>query len=379
MKTNTKQVSLKKLMMSAVLGLSLVNTACSKSATFSLMSDQANFQQNSSETNGKIDVLFVVDNSGSMKSSQDNLAASFSHFIELFTEKGFDYQIAVTTSDAYRSQFVTDPVTAAAFAKYKDGIAPNKTGVFIIKPDPSATDAAAEKVRIETLFKKNIIQGINGNGDERVFSSFEASLTHAINSPANIGGTFPRADAFLSVIVISDEEDFSQTTAGSNESYTNPNLIPVNHYVDFLDGLKFATPDNRSSRYNVNNISIIDQACLTKIGGNAQKIGKRYIELTQLTNGISGSLCEDFGPILAEISHKIVELVTQFYLDRIPQDSTLQIFVNGVNVPRLSSGDPQPWNGFLYHPETNSVTFHGTSVPPQGAQISVKFDPKTIK
>ncbi|RYZ64741.1 MAG: hypothetical protein EOP05_21590 [Proteobacteria bacterium] len=71
--------------------------------------------------------------------------------------------------------------------------------------------------------------------------------------------------------------------------------------------------------------------------------------------------------------------MTQFYLDRIPQDSTLQIFVNGVNVPRLSSGDPQPWNGFLYHPETNSVTFHGTSVPPQGAQISVKFDPKTIK
>ncbi|RYZ65500.1 MAG: hypothetical protein EOP09_14155, partial [Proteobacteria bacterium] len=36
-----KQVSFQKLMMTTLLGLSLVSTACSKSASFSLMSDSA--------------------------------------------------------------------------------------------------------------------------------------------------------------------------------------------------------------------------------------------------------------------------------------------------------------------------------------------------
>lgn len=361
--TVMKQVSLKKLMMSTVLGLSLINSACSKTASFSLLSDQNNFQQNSSETNGKIDVLFVIDNSGSMASSQQRLANSFSHFIELFTEKGFDYRIAVTTTDTWRAKYITDQ----SIAKFRSGGPVNgQSGVYLITPQTQ---------NINATFLQNIMQGTNGNGDERAFESMERTLAHTLNDEFN----FPRPDAFMSVIIVSDEEDYSNNTASVHEDYNFAGLYPVDNYVNFLDTLVGTTPASRSSKYNVNSISIKDQACLTSIGGNAQKIARRYTELVQKTNGISGSLCEDFGPTLAEISHKIVELATQFYLDRIPQEDTLQIFINGINVPKLASGDPQPWNGFLYHAETNSVTFHGSSVPPQGSQISVKFDPKTIK
>ncbi len=359
----TKKVAFRKLMMSTLLGLSLSTTACSKSATFSLMSDQNNFQQNASETNGKIDVLFVIDNSGSMASSQQKLAESMSHFIELFTAKGFDYRIAVTTTDTWRTKYTTDQSNA----KFKDGGPVNgRSFVYMITP---------QTPRVNEVFMQNILQGTGGNGDERAFESMERTLTHSSNADFD----FPRADAFMSVIVVSDEEDFSNNTGSMHEDYNFAGLYSVDYYINFLDTFTGATPDTRSSRYNVNSISIKDQACLSSIGGNAQKIARRYVELAQKTNGISGSICEDFGETLASISSKIVELITQFYLDREPVESTLQVFVNGVTVPKLASGDPQPWNGFLYHPETNSVTFHGNAVPPQGATISVKFDPKTIK
>lgn len=359
----TKNVSFRKLMMSTLLGLSLSTTACSKSASFSLMSDENNFQQNASETNGKIDVLYVIDNSGSMASSQQKLAESMSHFIELFTAKGFDYRIAVTTTDTWRTKYTT----SQTIAKFKNGGPVNGTsGFYLITP---------QTPDVNNVFMQNILQGTGGNGDERAFESMERTLTHELNDEFD----FPRADAFMAVIIVSDEEDFSNNTSSMHEDYNFAGLFTVDYYVNFLDGFVGATPANRSSRYNVNSISIKDQACLSAIGGNAQKIAARYVELVQKTNGISGSICEDFGETLANISVKIVELVTQFYLDRVPNEATLQVFVNGVSVPKLASGDPQPWNGFLYHADTNSVTFHGNSVPPQGAVISVKFDPLSIK
>lgn len=366
MKTQvTKNVSFQKLMMSAVLGLSLMSTACSKSASFSLMSDANNFQQNSSETNGKIDVLFVIDNSGSMQESQQDLADNMHRFIEQFASKGFDYRLAVTTTDAWRSKYTTG-TTASNFAKFKDGYGSdpaNHTGIYIVTPQTPNGDE---------VFLKNVLQGINGNGDERAFESMQATLAHSVNDEFG----FPRPDAFMSVIILSDEEDFSNNTKDMHEDYNYAGLYTVDSFVNFLDTKTAATVDNRSSKYNVNSISIKDQACLSSKGG---KIAKRYIELAQKTNGISGSLCEDFGTTLADISHKIVELVTQFYLDRVPREETLQVAVNGVNIQKLSSGDPQPWNGFLYHADTNSITFHGSAVPPQGASIAVKFDPLTIK
>jgi hypothetical protein len=51
------------------------------------------------DVNKKVDVLVVIDNSGSMGEEQANLAANFGPFIETLEERGADYRIAVTTTD----------------------------------------------------------------------------------------------------------------------------------------------------------------------------------------------------------------------------------------------------------------------------------------
>ena len=48
----------------------LANVACgSRNMSFDLLSESASFNQSSAEVNGKIDILWVIDNSGSMDTS----------------------------------------------------------------------------------------------------------------------------------------------------------------------------------------------------------------------------------------------------------------------------------------------------------------------
>lgn len=302
-----------------------------------------------------MDILWVIDNSGSMDSSQQNVAANFQSFMNVFQSKSFDYQMAVTTSDAYKVLF-GQPAT---MAKFKDGTDwTSHTGVFMVKPTT---------VNPVQTFVTNALQGIYGSGDERVFQSIKSALD------SNLNAGFMRSGSFLSVIIVSDEDDFSWDGSSSiDNQYNNPSLHTVNQYVSYLDALTHSTPGNRT--YNVNAITILDQACLDTLNAQTpgRKIGQRYIQMANATGGITGSLCGNFGQTLAEISNKIVELSTRFKLNREPVAETIQIWINGVEVPRNSA------NGFTYDSGSNSVIFHGSFVPPAGATISVRFDPATL-
>lgn len=355
MKTVSRLLAVSGLLSSLVLAM----TACGNKATsFSLLADENNFQQNSAETNGKIDILFVIDNSGSMASSQQAVADNFQRFIGKFNEKGFDYRIAITTSDAYMDLYGGDPTVS----RFRDGTdLTGHTGVHVV--DPTTPD-------LEVTFLKNMLQGIAGSGDERVFQSIKQTLLN----PANAG--FPRPTAFLSVIIVSDEDDFSYDGAASiGGQYSNPALHTVDSYLGFIDGLTSATDETRSRKYNVNSIAILDQACLDFLNASSpgRKIGRRYQEISTKTNGVIGSLCGDFGTTLSSISAKIIELTTQFYLNRTPRVESLRVLVDNVEV----SSDPV--NGYQYHADTNSITFHGTWVPDPASVISVRFDPTSLK
>jgi hypothetical protein len=339
---------------------------CGDTTSFTMASETSTFQQNSVSTNGKVDVLFVIDNSGTMASSQANVAANFQKFIQLFNQRGVDYRIAVTTTEAYWDTFAP----TAGYAQFRDGTdKTSHTGVRLITP---------KTPNLEQTFLTNITQGTEGSGDERAFQSFKMALS----SPLNTG--FPRTDAFMAIIIVSDEDDFSVDISGSTytHDYAYSGLHTISSYVGFLDTLTGADVSTRSSKYNVNAITVSDQACLdqrNKDAPNEYLIGRRYMDLAGQTNGIIGSLCGDFGQSLSNISNKIVELTTQFYLGRPAVAATLSVLINGERVPQLQATDPQPWNGFLYHPESKSLSFHGKYVPQPAAIISVDFVPAAIK
>jgi hypothetical protein len=328
-----------------------------KSTSYSILQSQDVFNQNASTVQGNIDVLWVVDNSGSMRSSQENVRDNFSRFISNFQAKGFNYKLAVTTTDAYKDQFGYP----ASQSLFRDGTnATSHTGVFVVTP---AT------VNPVNTFLVNVIQGTSGSGDERAFQSIQSTF----QNPGNAG--FIRSNGFLAVVIVSDEEDFSHDgSIMQDSSSSNPILHTTDRYVSYLDGLTSSTSQNRN--YSVNAITIMDNdsACLASLNATSsgRKYGKRYQELAAKTQGVVGSLCGDFGNTLENISNRIAELSTRFTLSRLPKVSTIQAFINGVAIPMNAA------NGWTYESENNSVVFHGAAIPPASAQVSVKFDPATL-
>src|SRR5436190_15471375 len=67
-------------------------------AQFGLGTSTQNFGQRVSY-NTQVDILLVVDSSGSMGSKQAQLAQSFPSFIDFLVASQFDFNIAVTTMD----------------------------------------------------------------------------------------------------------------------------------------------------------------------------------------------------------------------------------------------------------------------------------------
>lgn len=367
------------LVMAAALGMGLA--ACEKNdRSFSLLSDSQTFKQDGGNfVQRKIDILWVVDNSGSMNGSQESLTNNFESFIERFNTLGFDYQMAVTSSEAFLadstfSNTSQNPDYDPDLSLYSDGCTTTdclgKTGIKIMTPDNTTTD----------VFKKNLKLGTAGSGDERAFSSFITALNDSRNKALG----FPRAGAFLSIIVISDEDDFSGTatqrqhfnpgTPGyvgdHNYNVTAPKLQTVDYYIDLLNTTYGA------GNFSVSAIYADTSACVTSLKAlynSTQIVGQRYADIAEKTKGVKGSLCSNFGETLSIITDNVLELSSVFALDRVPVPSSIVVSVDGSIVQQDAV------NGWTYHSDTNSVQFHGTAIPAQGAQISINFDPVTAK
>lgn len=357
-----------KLGLTLLVSQGLVLLGCSNgSNSYSILPSAQNFVQSTTDT--KMDILWVIDNSGSMRPSQDEIAANFNSFIQDFAVKNFDYQLSVITSDAYRAYpNFNNGNYVWSKAAFKDGT--NQTshsGVFIINPMTT---------NIVSTFMTNIIQGINGNGDERPFQSFKAALD--TNNPGSYNRAFLRPNSFLAVILVTDEDDFShEGNTYLEDQYSNPSLHTVDSYNSLLSTL--TNSSGATKRYSVSTMAIQNQSCLNNIlnqPGNpgGQKIGTRVMQLATMTGGMIGSLCGNFADTLKALSAGIISLSTQFYLNREPIPSTIHVVVNGGIVPEAST-NPLNDGGWTYDALAQSLVFSGNYIPAQGASISVAFDP----
>ncbi|MFZ3231378.1 MAG: hypothetical protein WA160_14305 [Pseudobdellovibrio sp.] len=332
----------------------LALSSCDKGGSnFSVLAASSQFQQASTFTPRKLDVLFVVDNSGSMSTSQANLVANFPSFINYFKNKGYDFRIAVTTTDAfYGDQFISNGCTLCNVnqTKFRAGA----SGLYIVDNNTS---------NLESVFTQNALVGTSGSGDERAFSSFKAALSSSLN----VG--FHRADAFLSVIIVSDADDFSHDTITFDESYAQATLHPVSNYVNFLDSF---TNGHAVNDYSVSTIGVLDSACRSQSSEN--KISTRYMNLSDLTGGSKNSICNSFATVLDNISTSIAtQTQASFHLTRSPTESSIRVIIDGVVVPQSST------NGWSYNSSTNTITINGSTYQPQsGSSITINFDPATI-
>jgi hypothetical protein len=259
----------------------------------------------------KVDLLFVIDNSGSMQDEQANLIASFPGFIDGIRNQLADaegYHVGVITSDLYFD--ISDP------ACLSEGTLVTRTagtGSSNQQCDPYASGKRFmnEEDDLATKFACAAQVGIGGDGDERPIQTMLAALSDPMNAPGGCNDGFVRDDALLVVVIITDEED-DHETMGCPGGTSNP---------DPLDGSSGDPPGWYQGLVAVkegNEASIVvlalagpegPDACplLQKCDGgiDGAEVTTRINEFTEMfTYGFVGPVCEPYGPFFAEaISH----------------------------------------------------------------------------
>jgi hypothetical protein len=271
---------------------------------------------------GALDILIVMDNSGSMSAEQANIATKLQDL--LLNVSRADWRIAVVT---------TDPMDGCQRALIKKG-------------DADATGAFSRAVR----------PGTSGGSNEQGILMSVVGLRGSF--PAGVSGgacsaTAPwlRADSAVAVLIVSDEDNCSSNGAGCGA-----NAWSKEHYLyDHLASVR--KPGVDAKVYGIiYHPSQTRQDCQT---GSTQ--GTQYSNIIQRTGGLWGSVCaSDYSAVLQRISEDAATLLKdQYILKNIPDLSSAAVRING---QITTSG----WNI-----KDNTLTF--TVVPPAGASLAITY------
>jgi hypothetical protein len=260
----------------------------------------------------KVDILFLIDDSGSMSSFQDKVAQNMKLFTDQMKKNKFlDYQIGVI-STTYELPRQVD-----------------KSGKLQGKPN----FVTRNTVDGLTSLEKNIRGlGISGSASEMFFDPLAAAISPSLN----LNPGFIRSDAFFVLIIVSDSYDQSESNSGFKVYDTLVNLkaydrdkilgYSVLAYPEYFE-------DNCSREETEPNnlfefMGSFTNSLNTQIGGGISFIPRDPdvpVAFRKLTNVFS--LCDpNFGQKLADIGDDIRIRVSQkIPLPVRPVDGTIKL------------------------------------------------------
>lgn len=152
-----------------------------------------------------VDLLFVIDNSGSMADEQANLIASVPGFIDGISDRlgvSTDYHVGVVS---------TDEATFNGDGCQEIGALVTRTGGDLSSdadcgPYVDGTPFITPRDDLATSFACAAQLGIDGNGIERPMDALAAAL-HPADGLMGCNADFLREEALLVIVLITDEED----------------------------------------------------------------------------------------------------------------------------------------------------------------------------
>jgi hypothetical protein len=309
----------------------------------------------------EVDVLFVIDDSGSMCEEQDRLVANYNAFISQSKVWGNDYHIGVMSlnvvdenvmgklnrGDAKLSpRYITKNDSPNTFVKLADmgcdgGSDAQESGLA------AAQQALAAPLTTDTGIACKT--DTDCQNDKNLCTDPKKCPFYCIDGAC--GGWnkgFLRDEAQLEIIVLSDEQD---------QSPSAPSF-----YIDFFKNIKGFY---NTSMFHFNAICGPQGGCTAPDGGTAEA-GMEYIKTAQETNGLFGSICDsDYGPIMSQIGAKAFGLKVQFFLSRLADAATVKVWVD----------DKACTAGWSYDAPSNSVIFqeNGTCMPQPGQVVKIHY------
>ncbi len=292
-----------------------------------------------------VDILWVVDNSGTMREERTKLGEKFDQFMSQLQAVGADFHIGVISTDA------DDPQHSGK-----------------LQGDPKViTNSTADP---KAAFIANVDVPETSNRMEKGLDAMSLALSPQLLAGENSG--FLRTEANLYVIVLSDEDDHS--------------LGPPRYYGRWLEHFKGRGEENR-----VSFSALVGQE---PSGCEGAEAGARYLDVQEQTSGLFYSICEaDYGPVVTALGIKVAGMRRKFYLTERPLVETLRVFVRDQDAAACQNSQecphgnictasklcavefpaPPTGNSWAYQSSDNSIFFGGEYLPPPASTIEVLY------
>ncbi|MEC9466695.1 MAG: choice-of-anchor D domain-containing protein, partial [Myxococcota bacterium] len=285
-----------------------------------------------------VDVLWAIDDSGSMSEEQQNLANNFENFIDTATSLDTDYHMGVVNTDS-ESEWAGK--------------------LYACSGNPLWIDDSQSVAEQRSQFQCNVKVSDSGRpGSDSKESPLQAArmaLDYPNIDDHNAG--FYREEAKLYVILVTDEEDQSDGT---------PQL-----YVDYFRNLKgVGNPD-------LLNISAIagppPGGCDTAEGNQVD------YDAVDAVGGQFRSICSaDWADLISSLGLDVFNARRQFPLSRPATQDSITVTIceddgngNPVNCQPVAYDAS---NGWSFDPVTNSIVLNGSAIPGPGEHIRVDYE-----
>ena len=251
-----------------------------------------------------VDILFVIDNSGSMNSNQTNLKNNFNSFVGAFSAAGVDYHMAIITTD--QDSFVGPIINLAT-------------------PDPVLE------------FNNQIdLTGVYGSGIEKgLWYSYQSTSSGDASYSSSSG--FLRTAAKLVVVYVSDEKDWSQMSSSMSTSDYSSHLLSLKTSPSLV--VAHAVAGDYPSGCSSN--------------GNAD-FGDGYYDVVADLGGTFMSICAaDWSVTMDTLARDSIGL-SSFMLSEKPIENTIIVKVDGVITYDWTCASVENSVVFLSPPEEES-------------------------
>lgn len=288
--------------------------------------------------NPKVDILFVIDSSGSMSTAQNNLRRNAHLFAsEIAKMSILDFHIGVTTTDMWGCRPLGIGSNCGQLSGYP---------IFVDRNTPNMVAQLADRM----------IVGTNGSATEVMFTPTVAALSPPLETGVNAG--FYRQDAFFAVIFITDADD--QSTMQGRDLYNF--LVTKKANADKVLG------------YGV--FRTLAQKDICRAAEDVYGKLEGFLEL--VVNGgksqpnILSFCAEDYGTKLAEFARDIVKRSAgKVKLSRVPNVKTIKVNYGTQEIPN------DLMKGWVYEPSTNSILLAegiDWDISQQGAGLVIDFE-----
>jgi len=282
----------------------------------------------------KVDILWVVDNSGSMSSIQRNIAQNSSLFMTEFLSANFlNWKIGVVSTDRDEDPYL-------GFINSFGRGTERDVGSYVTKFSKTITDL-----------------GTSGDASEYVFYNAERAI---VNYPS-----FVRPNGHLIIIMVTDEEEQTEEKYGSQ--------YEPDTFINTLKGLMKGR-EGLLRFYGALSLNDLKD-CRDSYSAGDYK-GSPYESVITTTGGFHISACgQNWGKQLANIGKDIVTLVKtpKVLLEDKPKIHTIKVLFDG---KELATGREEDGGKWYYDDYFNTINFYSVddiSGDPD-AKVTITFD-----